>query len=91
MLLNKVLSQMRSGESISIQEIADRLFEDADTIKHALTIICRHDYCEQLTLHLNESDCNGCCAGSCASISGQGIKCWHLTYKGIKYLDKISK
>jgi hypothetical protein len=37
---------MRNDALISIQDMADRLLEDTDTIKHAVTLLCRLDYCE---------------------------------------------
>lgn len=91
MLLNKILSQLRNGKSIGIQEMADRLLEDTDAIKHAVTLLCELDYCEQITLLSRQSDCKKCCADSCASISGFRTNYWRLTYKGIGYLDRISE
>lgn len=88
MMLNKVLAQMGHGASVSLQEIADCLLEDTGTIKHAVTILNRLGYCEQIRLAAPENNCAGCRGDACVSISGLKATYWQLTRKGVGYLDR---
>lgn len=91
MLLTKVISQLKNGATVSIENIANRLSVDTGTVKHAISILCKMEYCEQLTLSSQVNNCKGCCYNSCVSIPDNSAQYWHLTHKGVGYLDRISE
>jgi len=59
MLLDRILSRMRSGAPVCIQGLADDLGEDPGTIKHAVILLCRMEYCEQVTVSAHKRDPGG--------------------------------
>jgi len=50
---------MRSGAPVCIQGLADDLGEDPGTIKHAVILLCRMEYCEQVTVSAHKRDPGG--------------------------------
>jgi DNA-binding transcriptional MocR family regulator len=76
-MLNEILDQFKKGKTFSLQELADSLNSDVQTVKAQMDYLERQGYIKKVELHTG-------CASGCSSCAGcnqgtQKSNMWELS------------
>lgn len=76
-MLNEILDQFKKGKTFSLQELADSLNTDVQTVKAQMDYLERQGYIKKVELHTG-------CGGGCSSCAGcsqgtQKLNMWELS------------
>ncbi len=76
-MLNEILDQFKKGKTFSLQELADSLNSDVQTVRAQMDYLERQGYIKMVELHTG-------CSGGCSSCAGcsqrtQKSNIWELS------------